>query len=59
MYDYIYMCIMEIPRPGIESELYLQPMPQLQQCWVLLIHCTGLGIKPAPPQKPELLQLDP
>ena len=23
-----------------------------------LVHCTWLGIKPAPPQPPELLQLD-
>ena len=26
---------MEIPRPGIESELPLQPMPQLRLCWIL------------------------
>ena len=26
---------MEVPWPGIGSELALQPMPQLQQCWIL------------------------
>ena len=26
---------MEVPGPGIESELKLQPTPQLQQCWIL------------------------
>ena len=26
---------MEVPRPGTESELQLQPMPQLQQCQIL------------------------
>ena len=24
----------EVPGPGIKSELQLQPMPQLQQCWI-------------------------
>ena len=27
---------MNIPGPGIESKLQLQPTPQLQQCWILL-----------------------
>ena len=26
---------MEIPQPGIESEMQLQPLPQLWQCWIL------------------------
>ena len=26
---------MDVPGPGIESELELRPMPQLQQCWIL------------------------
>ena len=25
----------EVPQPGIESELELQPMPQINQCWFL------------------------
>ena len=26
---------MEVPRPGMKSELHLRPMPQLQQCQFL------------------------
>ena len=26
---------MEVPKPGIKSELHLQAMTQLQQCWIL------------------------
>ena len=33
--------------PEIESELYLQPLPQVQQCQTPLTHCTGLGTEPA------------
>ena len=44
----------EISRPRTESELQLQP--QLWQQWILSAHCTGLRIKPVPPQWPELLQ---
>ena len=31
----VYLWHMEVFRPGIKSELQLQPMPQLQQCWIL------------------------
>ena len=31
--------MMEIPRPGIEPELQLQPMPQLWQCQILRLLC--------------------
>ena len=41
---------MEVPRPGIESQLQLQPMPQLQQCWIFN-HCAWPGIESVPPQK--------
>ena len=34
---------MDVPRPGIESELQLQPKPQLLPSWSL-IHCTGWGL---------------
>ena len=30
---------MEVLRPGIKSELQLQPMPQLQQCWIFTSLC--------------------
>ena len=37
----------EVPGPGIKSELQLQPMLQLQQCWILNpLHQAG-GIEPA------------
>ena len=32
---WLHLWQMEIPRPGIESELQLQPTPQLWQCWIL------------------------
>ena len=38
---------MEVPGPGIEAKLQLQPMSDP------LIHCVRLGIKPAPLQQPE------
>ena len=31
----------EVPRPGIKSELQLQPYPQLPQCWFLNPLCRG------------------
>ena len=37
---------MEVPRPGIQSEPELQPMPQLQQCRTLNLHAR-LGTEPA------------
>ena len=38
---------MELPRQGIQSELHLQPMPQLQQCQILnLMHHSGNSSKP-------------
>ena len=30
---------MKVPRLGIESELQLQPMPQLHQCQILSLLC--------------------
>ena len=45
----------EVPRPGIKSELQLQPTPQLWQLWILN-PCTRLGIEPPPQQQPEPLQ---
>ena len=36
----------EVPGLGIRSGPQLQPMPQLQQCWILLIHCSRSGIEP-------------
>ena len=34
--------VMEVPRPGIESELWLRPSPQLWQCQILnLLHRAG------------------
>ena len=32
---------MEVPEPGIKSEPQLQPMPQLQQCWILNLRWAG------------------
>ena len=46
---------MEVPRPGIKSELQLWPMLQLQQ-HQSLTYCAGLGIEPMPLQQPESLQ---
>ena len=32
---YDHTCSIGSPGPGVESELWLQPTPQLQQCWIL------------------------
>lgn len=32
---------MKVPWPGVESELQLQPTPQLQQHWILKPLCRG------------------
>ena len=41
---------MEVPRPGSEYKLQLQPTPQLQRCWIL--NPLGwVGIKPMLPQR--------
>ena len=34
---------MEVPRPGVESELQLQSTPQLWQCWIFLPTVLGWG----------------
>ena len=47
---------MEIPRPGTESELRLQPTAVTPEP---LTHYTRIGIKLAPPQWPKSLQLNP
>ena len=39
---------MEVPGPGIKSEPPLQPIPQMQQHWILLTHCAGPGLEPMP-----------
>ena len=44
------------PRPGIESELQLWPMPQLWQHQPHQPHWAGLGITPTPQQQPRPLQ---
>ena len=43
------LCHMEFPRPEIESKLQLWPMvqPGILATSVSLMHCVGLGIKPA------------
>ena len=54
---------MEVPPPGIQYELQLQPMPQLQlqpmpqlqQHWILTL-CSRQGMEPALLQLPEPLQ---
>ena len=32
---------MEVPRPGTEPELQLQPMPQPWQCWIFNLLCNS------------------
>ena len=32
---------MKVPRPGTESETQVQPVPQLQQCWILNLLCNS------------------
>ena len=48
---WLYPRHMEVPRPGIESEPQLQPTPTGAATLDLLTHCTGLGIKPVPPER--------
>ena len=38
---------MDVPRPGIKSQLQLQPALQLWQCWILYLTVQVLGIKPS------------
>ena len=47
---------MEVTRPGIESEPWLQPIPEATVD--PLTHYNGQGIEPMPPQPPEPLQSD-
>ena len=49
---------MEVPGSGIESEPQLLPLPQHGIPIPMpdpLTHCTGPGIEPMTPQRPELL----
>ena len=43
----------EVLGPGMATKWQLQPIPQLQQCWILLTHCTRPGMEPKPPLQPQ------